>query len=285
MTDGFMPFEFGPKRYQPDPGFCYAEPRDYVLDQQVLARLVGTVALGLPFVMLLGAAVATCFYDSISHFYYARFLGDVLVAALAFIGTFLIAYRGESRRENRLATLAGLAAFGIALFPTAGDGCDERRFSGRILADLEAESLTAPLRVEPAVDPGRFFELFAQAQTIHFASAAALFAFLAFYTFVVFTRVIEEEHLTAEGTLTPEKAARNRFYVGCGLVIVVSIAALGAYAVMGWSWWNDYNLTFWFEALALWAFGLSWMVKGRFYGFFLLDPRDRAVRGDLAEAS
>ena len=277
--------EFGPKRFQPEPGYRYARVENYVLDQQVLARFVGTVALGLPFVMLLGAAVATCFYDSISHFYYAQFLGDVLVAALAFIGTFLLAYRGESRRENRLASLAGLAAFGIALFPTAGDGCDEREFSGRILADLEAESLSAPLRVEPAVDVGQFFELFAQAQAVHFGSALVLFSFLAFYTFFVFTRVIEEEHLTPEGALTTEKKRRNRFYVGCGLVILVTIAALGAYAVMGWSWWNDYNLTFWFEAFALWAFGLSWMVKGRFYGFFLLDPRDKAMRGDLAEAS
>ena len=240
--------EFGPKRFQPEPGYRYARVEDYVLDQQVLARFVGTVALGLPFVMLLGAAVATCFYDSISHFYYAQFLGDVLVAALAFIGTFLLAYRGESRRENRLASLAGLAAFGIALFPTAGDGCDEREFSGRILADLEAESLSAPLRVEPAVDLGQFFELFAKAQAVHFGSALVLFSFLAFYTFFVFTRVIEEEHLTPEGALTTEKKRRNRFYVGCGLVILVTIAALGAYAVMGWSWWNDYNLTFWFEA-------------------------------------
>ena len=29
------------------------------------------------------------------------------------------------------------------------------------------------------------------------------------------------------------------------------------------------------EALALWAFGVSWMVKGRFFGRYLLDPRDR----------
>jgi hypothetical protein len=38
--------------------------------------------------------------------------------------------------------------------------------------------------------------------------------------------------------------------------------------------WDFYNLTFWFESLALWAFGVSWMLKGRFLDKLLLDARE-----------
>ena len=39
-------------------------------------------------------------------------------------------------------------------------------------------------------------------------------------------------------------------------------------------WWNEINATFWCEAFALWAFGISWMVKGRFWDLLLRDERD-----------
>lgn len=35
----------------------------------------------------------------------------------------------------------------------------------------------------------------------------------------------------------------------------------------GWEIWNDLRLTFVFETIALWAFGFSWLVKGRIFGF------------------
>ena len=39
--------------------------------------------------------------------------------------------------------------------------------------------------------------------------------------------------------------------------------------------WRQGNLTFWFEAAALAAFGISWLIKGRlFFGFLEdLDPK------------
>ncbi|NIA71226.1 hypothetical protein HBA54_21740 [Pelagibius litoralis] len=276
-----MLFETGAGRFQPDPDYNYASDQRYVLDQQFLAFVVGSVALGLPIAMLIGVVTGTCFYDSISHFYYSKLFGDVLVSALVFIGTFLVAYRGESRRESRLATFAGFSAFGIALFPTTGRGCEELDFSGRILADLKAASASDAVSVSPAEDFGQFFQLFPYADALHFTSAALLFSFLAFYTFFVFTRVIEDEHVTEDGELTPVKKARNRLYISSGVVIVVAMLAMAANALnsaitdMPWAWWTEYNATFWVEAAALWAFGVSWMVKGRLFGLVFLDPRDR----------
>lgn len=284
MKNTLTLFETDADRFQPDTDFKYStdpeKERQYVLDQQFLAFLVGTVALGLPFAMLLGAGIGTCFYDSISHFYYSQFFGDVLVSALVFIGTFLVAYRGENPSESRLATFAGLSAFGIAVFPTTGRGCEQLDFSGRVLADLKAPTVSDAVSVSPPQDIGQFFELFRHVDTLHFGSAALLFSFLAFYSFFVFTRIIKNEHLV-DGKLTAVKRTRNRFYRLSGFVIVISMLAMATNAlntaITGepWKWWTDQNATFWFEALALWAFGLSWMVKGRFFGMFLLDPRDR----------
>ena len=61
--------------------------------QRRLAILVGCVAFGLPIVMMIGTFYGnTCFRQSISHYYYAQFLGTLFVGMLVFIGGFLIAY-------------------------------------------------------------------------------------------------------------------------------------------------------------------------------------------------
>ena len=136
VTNGFNLVPSDTERFQPDPAYLRAGALHFSLNQRRLAVWVGLVAFGLPLAMLAGAVAGTCFYDSISHFYYSQFLGALLVAALAFIGTFLIAYKGETPWESRLATVAGWCAFGIALFPTSGRGCEAARFSGRALVDL-----------------------------------------------------------------------------------------------------------------------------------------------------
>ncbi len=282
MTNIFGLFERGQGRYQPDPSFTYADDHPgYRLDQRRLAFFVGLIALGLPIVMLIGVLIRTCLYDSISHFYYAQFLGGVFIAALVFIGTFLLAYRGESARESRLATIAGISAIFVALFPTNGRGCDESTFSGRALADFKLEDVTKFVKVIqtteeiPSENP-LFFELFSGAQYLHGVGAALLFAFLAWYSFFVFTRVIDNVHLK-DGNLTPQKRIRNNIYRASGVVIVISMAVM----VIGHFFfpedWNDNNLTFWFESLALWAFGFSWMVKGRFFDTLWLDEREMQI--------
>jgi len=128
--------------------------------------------------------------------------------------------------------------------------------------------------VKPASETNSLFELFANAATWHFIAAAILFAFLAYYAFFVFTRVVDDQ-CGPDGTPTPVKRSRNRIYYASGALILVSMAAMGLNALIDFPGWNDLNLTFWFEGLALWAFGLSWMVKGRFLGIALLDERDR----------
>lgn len=260
----------------------YSDGQGYIIDQQFIAFLVGLTAIGLPFVMFFSANIGVCFFDSISHFYYAPFFGSVFVASLAFIGTFLLAYRGENKSESQLASIAGICAFGVAMLPTSGPGCESPSFPARIFAKLSEKTVEGGESVlYPDQDPDRFFELFKFVGILHYASAVLLLSFLAYFSFVVFTRVIPGVHASEDGTLTAAKTIRNKIYITSGVLIVVSILALGAYALSSWisgerwNWWNDFNLTFWFEALALVSFGVSWMVKSRIYGKFLLDERDK----------
>lgn len=94
-------------------------------------------------------------------------------------------------------------------------------------------------------------------RVVHFGSALALFVVLAYFSLCLFTLTAKDR------TPTPEKRIRNRVYVGCGVAMLVCTALIGLY------YWRlqdtaiaALNPVFWLESLALWAFGISWFVKG-----------------------
>lgn len=262
-------FETGPERYSPGINAAYG-----TVNQRNLARLVGYVALLLPFALLVSSHVPgfrTCFRDSISHYYYAQFWGGPFVGSLVFIGAFLWVYQGEDANgaERKLATWAGSFAIGVALFPTSGWGCEDPSFAARAMVMFGGD----PLQLLKTGDTGgieQHFQLFPYAATLHYFSALGLFSFLTWFALFVFTSV-EPHQRTADGRLTQKKIIRNVLYYCCGAVMILCMMGMGLYAMLDkyttWdmSWWNDGEWTFWCEAVALWAFGLSWMVKGRFW--------------------
>jgi hypothetical protein len=90
---------------------------------------------------------------------------------------------------------------------------------------------------------------------VHYIAAAGLFLTLAVFSLFLFTR--------SRGGRTARKILRNRIYVACGVVILASVAAIGAFhsALIGASI-AGIPAVFALETLALWAFGFSWFVKG-----------------------
>lgn len=284
-------FQLGADRYAPDHNPKYA-----TVDQRKLAKIVGAVAILLPLVLLGASLISyvipesypyfrTCFRDSISHYYYAHFWGGPFIGSLVFIATYLFVYRGEDAKgaEARLSTFAGFAALGVAIFPTSHHGCDQPGFAARAFADFD--TLTEPDKVlaligRDSVD--QYFRMMPLAEWIHYGSALILFVFLAWFSFFVFTTV-DEDQKNPDGSLREEKIRRNRLYYVCGSVMVVSILTLVAHFVavtfLGQSGdrWSAGNWTFWCEAFALWAFGISWMVKGRF--FETLKDRSEKIDG------
>ena len=94
-------------------------------------------------------------------------------------------------------------------------------------------------------------------QALHFVFAAGLFLVLSYFSLFLFTKSKSEEDIT------PEKRIRNRIYRASGVVILICIALIGLY------YWQLKNTAisalkpvFWLESLALWAFGISWLIKG-----------------------
>lgn len=90
---------------------------------------------------------------------------------------------------------------------------------------------------------------------IHLASATGLFLVLSYFSLGLFT-------LSAP-TPTPQKLIRNRIYKICGYAMLGCIALIGLYH----AFWQHTALAtwkpvFWLESIALWAFGISWFVKG-----------------------
>lgn len=257
---------------------------------------VGLVALTLPFgllaIWLLGGTCAGI--DSISHYYYTRLGGDLLVGALCFIGTLLLffyklpsasqggsvsvdGYMGHGVWDIRAARLAGLCAFGVALAPTSGTGCED--FAGGVARVFLQGTTGGKVAEKVAGTPG--FDFWATLGVgggaltyAHYASALGMFAVLAYFSLLVFPRPQSARAAGADGRLEPRKRRRNLVYRICGSLIVVAILGLVYKALFrregtpGLEAWNEANLTFWFEALGLVAFGVSWCVKGRLFAVF-----------------
>ena len=96
-------------------------------------------------------------------------------------------------------------------------------------------------------------------RTVHFMSATLLFLTLAYFSLWLFTK--------AGGSPTPQKRTRNTVYRVCGVTILACLALIG---LNGWLFRDtglaDINPVFWLEAIALWAFGWAWFVKGEGMG-------------------
>lgn len=202
-----------------------------VVSYLAIRRLIGFLGLLLPEVLITGSVLTadcTGVQDSISHYYYTA-MSDVFVGFLFAIAAFLIAYKGYN--NDRIATnLAGVFALGVAIFPTNMDG--DATCAIHTLADNDLRKY------------------------IHYTSAALLFLVLAYISLFLFTK--------SDGPKTKQKKIRNSLYVVCGIVILFSIAviAMGHFIPFFENYFNKYKLTFWFESLALTAFGLSWIIKG-----------------------
>lgn len=260
--------------FAPDPARRAAGP-ERQLDQRFLATLVGLAGLTLPAVLAASRLVGECDYDAASHYYHSPSLGGFFVACLAAIGTFLVGWRGDNKVEGRLASVAGVGAFLVAIFPTSGSGCDAPAFVARprlaFVRDPAGLRVAWGELVPDKLDEELVFGLSGWSDTLHFLSAAVVFACLALLCLLAFTRVVDDVDRLPDGTLRPEKAWRNRFYVATGWTIVACLLLLGAYG--GWEArfgriepLAAVNVTFWLEAVMLVAFALSWLVKGRLFG-------------------
>jgi hypothetical protein len=200
-----------------------------------LQKLVGLIAVSLPFVLAIGNVLlgGDELEGSISHHYYTA-MGNVFVGALCALGVFFLSYQHKPlpgyRLDNRVSYGASAAAIGVALFPTA---------------EHEATAWT-----------GEWY-----LSTAHLVCACALFLLLAFFSVHLFRKTDPAYPVTAN------KRRRNVVHATCGWTIVASIGLVVvtniAHAPDSW------KVLFWLESLGVVAFGISWLVKSGIFGLLV----------------
>ena len=200
-----------------------------VISYRTLRKIVGILGISLPIVLFVGAFLifGLGIQSSISSYYHTG-MRDVFVGTLCVIGFFLLSYRGHEPRDDYAGDVACVAALLVAFVPTAPDG----------VVSQEAMNL----------------------DFIHLLSATAFFAMLVYFSLVLFTKT------KPDTTPTRRKLQRNRIYKICGVTMLTCMALMflykelftGTFALL-----DAIKPVYWLEAIAISAFGLSWLTKGR----------------------
>jgi hypothetical protein len=105
---------------------------DLAYSYLALRNALGWIGILLPFVLMAGMFLifnGKIIQKTISQYYHTG-MRDVFVGSICAIALFLFFYKGYNKWENRVATLAGFFAIGIAWFPTTQSGPLD--FSGKI---------------------------------------------------------------------------------------------------------------------------------------------------------
>ena len=202
-----------------------------VVSYQSVRRAIGVTGLLLP--VLLGPVGYWVFGIPIQanmSSYYHTALRDEFVGAMCAIGIFLFCYRGYDWIENWTANFGCLSALGVALCPidAGSDPLNQRTVLGYL----------------------------------HTASGGLFFMTLAFYSLYHFPDAKDEKR-----EIAPHEAQRDFVYRTSGIVILISVAAMGVSLFLAPAdakrRLNDYHFLFWGEWVAVWAFAAAWLTKGR----------------------
>lgn len=211
--------------------------------QYRLRKTIGILGIALPLLLLVNHENLLA---SMSHYYYTSasiFFIGILIA----FGLILFTYEGyplDPSRKERLSddsatTLAAICIFITVLIPTTWDGA---------MGQIHFKNNTHYLFGHANPIKG----------TIHLASAGLFLILLGYMCFAKFTM---SKKITA---------ARKRFYQICGIAIWSSVAILIILFIIDSKLIDDKlnsyfpAYTFWFETIAVWAFGIAWLVKGKF---------------------
>ena len=219
-----------PRNPSPKANFVPVNPSDpdapLVLSYLGLRKAVGIIGFALPFVLAFGRILlqGSGLEGSISYYYYTD-MGNVFVGSLCAIGVFLMSTKGYDWRDAIAGRLACVFAIGVALFPTSP-----------YIGATSKEQLIGHL---------------------HWTFAALLFLTLAYFCLALFTKTAPYE------SPTRQKSQRNTVYRVCGYIILACILAIGVIeltplkSLIAWL-----RPIFWFESIAVLAFGAAWLTKG-----------------------
>ncbi len=208
-----------------------------VLSYYTMRRMVGWIAITLPFALAAGAILVALLSPghqlpypllerSISDYYYTP-MRDLYVGSLFAIAVFLACSRGYDQHDEIAGYLAGAFTLGVTFCPS---------FNPR---------------------GSQYTRLDFVVGFLHAIFAGLMFLVLSYICIVLFRKTSPHKPLTAR------KRHRNRIYGASGFIMVVCMIAmvfLTMRAVLEGH--HPSHLLFWLESLALCAFGAAWLTKG-----------------------
>lgn len=193
-----------------------------VMSYWELRKSVGRIGIGLPLVMVAGKYL---------------FEGPGIQTSIS-------AYYYTVMRDVLVGSL-----WAIAIFLLAYRGYEKKDDRAGDLASLFAVGVALfPTTPEAGAD-----SIDRIIGAVHFGFAAAMFLVLAYFCLVLFRK--------GDPIPTPQKLQRNMIYTVCGYLILACIVAIALVLLLPWGS-KVAHAVFWLEAIAIWAFGLSWFTKG-----------------------
>lgn len=239
------------------------DKNELVIDYLSLRKTVGWIGTLLPIVLIAGNAMffTTNLPDSMSAYYYTH-MRNIFVGALCALGVFLISYAGYDEWDRWITNIAGLGAIGVALCATKPTVCAA---SAKSCASPAVRAMSTSQNV---------------VGTVHLVFAAL--AFLALGVMAIrFAKLppTDEQRppgfsswlraalgMPQRGQVDPRTRADKRsaaIFRSCGVGIILCVVLAVLANFLPQSFKNDVPVLFIFEALAVFAFGVSWFVKGR----------------------
>ncbi|MFK8007131.1 MAG: hypothetical protein AB8H03_12190 [Saprospiraceae bacterium] len=207
---------------------------ELLISYLTLRKFLGILGILLPILLILGGTIfgkCDAIQLSISDYFHTP-MRDYFVATISSMAFFLFTYKGYDKKDNLLCNIAGIAALLIAFCPTYADP----------LTNCMNESMLA----NQSSLIGK----------IHLFAAA---------TFFILIMQISMFQFTKGSSKTPEKKMRNQIYRACGITIFISLLIIALYFLYlekEYPFLTKYKPVFWLETIALFAFGISWLIKG-----------------------
>lgn len=213
--------------------------RNDIFTYRRIRRTIGYLGISLP-ILLVGFSFISFFktqlQPSISDYYFTN-LREIFTGTLAAVGLFMINYKGSGnasiwKNDNLLTNIAGIMAIGVAFIPVNPDD-----FAIKIYTLIPY--------------PEKWLGW------LHYCFAALLFLIMSLLSINVFTIGQKNETRDPKSILN-----ENNIYRLCGysiLVFIVMVPVSETLKLFPYS-------TLVFEAVALFAFGIAWLIKGRALG-------------------
>ena len=195
------------------------------VDTKRMRIMIGILGMLLPWLV---ALITLSIPQSISITYYSVFAVGTFMVVLGSAGILLINYKGYEKIDDITATIAGVFGILICLFP---------------MTYLD----------DPSVKTGVLHLPSNVSNIFHSISAIGFFGVLAFMSFFLFTRTGG-----SKSEMTDKKKIKNIIYRVCGIGMMGSFLLFLLNLIPGF---DCYCLTWIIEAIALFFFGTSWIVK------------------------